>query len=156
MKIGMHGISLGAAMALLYAGSDQGKEISFYVSDSSYGNLMELGRDKLLTYTGDERLVLGMDILNPFFQAALFYHDHKLLYQLDPLYQVKYMTSPVLFLHGGNDTLVPSTVAEELLEVSGSSNKSLYIFQGASHTMEMATNGPAYREHVQNFVRQTS
>lgn len=154
MKIGMHGISLGAAMALLYAGSDQGKDISFYVADSSYGNLMELGRDKLMTYTGDERLVLGMDILNPFFQAALFYHDHKLLCHLDPLYQVKHMTSPVLFLHGGNDTLVPSTVAEELMEASGSSNKSLYIFQGAAHTMEMATNGPAYREHVQNFVRQ--
>ncbi len=153
MQIGMHGISLGAAMALIYSGSDEGQEMKFYVADSSYGNLLGLGRDKLMTYTGDERLVLGMDILNPFFQGALFFHDQKLLRDIDPLCRVEKMTSPVLFLHGGNDTLVPASVAEELLEASHSANKQLYIFKGAGHTMEMATNGPAYREHVQNFVR---
>ena len=153
MQIGMHGISLGAAMALLYSGSKQGKEMSFYVADSSYGDLLALGKEKLFTYTGDERLLLGMDVLNPFFQAALFYHDRTLLYQLDPMYQVKSMTSPVLFLHGGEDRLVPPEVAQELVEASGSRNKSLYVFEGAAHTMEMATNGPAYKEHIQNFVK---
>ena len=153
MEIGIHGISLGAAMALLYSGSDQGKQMKFYVADSSYGNLMELGRDKLMAYTGDDRLVLGMDILNPFFQVALFAHDRKLLCDLDPLYQVKKMTSPVLFLHGGRDKLVPPDTAEELLAASASTRKKLYIFQGAGHTMEMATNRPAYREYIQNFVQ---
>ena len=48
---------------------------------------MELGREKIMRYTGDDRLVLGMDVLNPFFQAALFVHDRKLLRDLDPLTQ---------------------------------------------------------------------
>lgn len=72
MEIGFHGISLGAAMALIYSGSEEGQHMKFYVADSSYGNLLALGRDKIMTYTGDDRLVLGMDVLNPFMQAAMF------------------------------------------------------------------------------------
>ena len=47
VKIGMHGISLGAAMALIYSGTERGKNISFYVADSAYGGMMELGKDKI-------------------------------------------------------------------------------------------------------------
>ena len=36
MTIGLHGISLGAAMALLYAGSEYGQDLSFVVADSAY------------------------------------------------------------------------------------------------------------------------
>lgn len=156
MEIGFHGISLGAAMALIYSGSSEGKNMKFYVSDSSYGNLLALGRDKIMTYTGDNRLVLGMDVLNPFMQAAMFFHTGKILSDVDPACQVKHMTSPVLFLHGGADMLVPPSAAEELLADSSSTKKELYIFDGAAHTMEMATNGPAYKRTVQKFVKELS
>lgn len=66
------------------------------------------------------------------------------------------MSSPVLFLHGGADMLVPPSVAHELLTDSSSNVKELYIFDGAAHTMEMATNGPAYKQVVQKFVNQRS
>lgn len=55
VKIGMHGISLGGAMALIYSGTERGKKISFYVADSAYGGMMELGKDKISAYTGDPR-----------------------------------------------------------------------------------------------------
>ena len=45
--------------------------MKFYVADSSYGNLLELGKEKLYKYTEDDHYVLGMDALNPFFQLAL-------------------------------------------------------------------------------------
>ena len=108
MQIGIHGISLGAAMALLYSGSKEGSAMKFYVADSSYASLMELGREKIMRYTGDDRLVLGMDVLNPFFQAALFVHDRKLLRDLDPLVQSAKARSPLLILHGKSDTLIPT------------------------------------------------
>ena len=110
--------------------------MKFYVADSSYGDLLDLGRDKLMKYMGDDRLVLGMDVLNPFFQAALYMHTGKLLSDIDPVNRVQHMTSPVLFLHGAKD-------------------QKLYIFQGASHTMEMSANGPAYREYVTDFIKNT-
>ena len=153
MEIGLHGISLGAAMSLLYSSSEEGHKMKFYIADSSYGNLLELGRDKIITYTGDNRLVLGMDILNPFLQAAMFLHTGKMLSHIDPAEQVTKMTSPVLFLHGGSDTLVPSSVSESLLYASASQYKQLYIFQGAAHTMEMSTNNTAYRNKIQEFIK---
>ena len=153
MEIGLHGFSLGAAMCLIYSGSKEGQEMKFYVADSSYGNLLQLGREKIMTYTGDDRLVLGMNILNPFMQASMFYHTGKLLSSVDPIDQVSHMTSPVLFLHGGADQLIPPSTAEELLAASSSTNKQLYIFQGAGHTMEMAANREAYRNTVQKFLR---
>ena len=156
MEIGFHGISLGAAMALIYSGSKEGQQMKFFVADSSYGNLLELGRDKILTYTGDDRLVLGMDVLNPFMQAAMFFHTGKVLSDVDPASQVTHMASPVLFLHGGADMLVPPSAAHELLADSSSSVKELYIFDGAAHTMEMAVNGPAYKQVVKKFVSERS
>ncbi|WP_337383290.1 alpha/beta hydrolase, partial [Acidaminococcus timonensis] len=44
VSIGFHGISLGAAMSLIYAGTPQGRAMKFYVADSSYGNVLELGQ----------------------------------------------------------------------------------------------------------------
>lgn len=132
MQIGFHGVSLGAAMALIYSASDEGKQMKFYVADSSYGDLLDLGRDKLMKYTGDDRLVLGMDVLNPFFQAALYMHTGKLLSDIDPVNRVQHMTSPVLFLHGAKDQLVPPEVAELLLADSSSTNKN-FIYSRERH-----------------------
>lgn len=156
MEIGMHGISLGAAMALIYSGTENGKHISFYIADSAYGNLMELGKDKLSAYTGDTRLLWGMDVVDPFFQSVMWLKSGKTLSDIDPVEAVKRMTSPVLFLHGGADTLVPPKTAEELAAASGSRKKELFIFDGAAHTMEMAANGEAYRNAIHGFLENIS
>lgn len=156
MEIGMHGISLGAAMALVYSGTENGKNISFYIADSAYGNLMELGKDKLSAYTGDTRLLWGMDVVEPFFQGVMWMRSGKMLADIDPLEAVQRMTSPVLFLHGGADTLIPPKTAEELALASGSRKKEIFIFSGAGHAMEMATNETAYRETIHVFLESLS
>lgn len=70
VKIGMHGISLGAAMALIYSGTERGKNISFYVADSAYGGMMELGKDKISAYTGDPGFCGGWISWSLFFKAS--------------------------------------------------------------------------------------
>lgn len=76
VKIGMHGISLGAAMALIYSGTERGKNISFYVADSAYGGMMELGKDKISAYTGDPRFY-GAWILWSLFPKCLMVEERK-------------------------------------------------------------------------------
>lgn len=154
VEIGFHGVSLGAAMSLIYAGAPQGHEAKFYVADSSYGDVLELGQAKLLNYTGDQRLLLGMRLINPFFQAAMFYHTHKLLSDVDPAIQVGRMTSPVLFLHGTSDELIPMEVGENLVNRSASQNKKLVLFQGSAHAVALATNPRDYRRTVRKFVQE--
>ncbi len=154
-KEGIHGVSLGAALALIYGGTEKGKEVAFYVADSSYGNLMKLGEDKLSAFTGDPMLVDMMDLLYPFFQVTLYGNEGKWLSDIDPLDSAKKMTSPVLFLHGEKDSLVPAKVAEELFDAAGSRNKRLVLFPEAGHTMELGTDRSAYVEAVQNFIAST-
>lgn len=91
-----------------------------------------------------------------FFQSVLWLRSGKTLSDIDPLEAVRRMTAPVLFLHGGADTLIPPKTAEELLQASGSSQKELFIFDGAGHTMEMAVNGDAYRKAVRVFLESLS
>lgn len=152
VEIGIHGISLGAAMSLIYAGSPQGQDVKFYVADSAYGDVLELGQKKLLNYTGDQRLLLGMKLINPFFQAAMFYHTRKTLKDVDPAIRVEHMTSPVLFLHGTKDELIPMEVGENLVNRSTSANKKLVLFQGSAHAVALATNPRDYRRTVRTFI----
>ena len=93
--IGLHGISLGAAMALLYAGSDRQQQVAFVIADSSYGNIISMGREKLMDWTGDKNLVLGYDLLDPFFQAAMLVHTHKLVSRTGPCRALYKSTGPV-------------------------------------------------------------
>lgn len=150
--VGMHGISLGAAMSLLYSGTDNGQNLLFYVADSSYADLLSLGKEKVYAWSGDERMLLSMDIINPFFQAAMFIHTGKLLHNIEPIDAVANAKAPILFLHGAADTLVPPSAAQELGDAAGSNRKEIRIFEGAGHAAEYAANPAAYERIVSNFV----
>lgn len=151
--VGMHGISLGAAMSLLYSGTDNGQNLLFYVADSSYADLLSLGKEKVYAWSGDERMLLSMDIIDPFFQAAMFIHTGKLLHNIEPIDAVKHTKAPILFLHGASDTLVPASAAQELGNACASNRKEIRIFEGAGHAAEFSANPGAYKEIVQKFVQ---
>lgn len=149
---GLHGISLGAAMALLYSGTDRGQSLSFVVADSSYADLMSLAKEKVYDWSGDDRILFSMDLVNPFFQAAMYAHTGKLLQDIEPADAVAKSAAPTLFLHGGADRLVPPEAAQILGNASGASRKEIRIFEGAGHAAEFSVNPRAYTEIVQNFI----
>lgn len=152
MRVGLHGISLGAAMALLYAGSDAGKNLSFVVADSSYGNIIALGQEKLREAQADKWTIRGYKILDPFFQGAMWYHTGKLVADIEPAQAVKRITVPVLFLHGSDDQLVPVQTAKSLYDNCQSPDKDIYVFGHSGHAVGIATNSGEYRETVTTFV----
>lgn len=152
VHIGMHGVSLGAAMALLYSGTDTGRTLQFYVADSAYGNLTQLGRDKVLAWAGDKRAVWGFNTLNPFFQAAMYYHNRQLLSDLEPMRSVEKMTSPVLFLHGSADELIPVETVQELYDHSRSRRKVVHVFRGSGHAVGIGTDTDEYERVLSNFL----
>ncbi|CDE92784.1 alpha/beta hydrolase [Acidaminococcus sp. CAG:542] len=152
VSIGFHGISLGAAMSLIYAGTPQGRDMAFYVADSSYGNVLELGREKLMNYTEDQRILTGMEVLDPFFQASMYYHTRKTLRDVDPASCVQRMTTPVLFLHGDVDRLIPPHIAEELMDRCTSPHKKLVYFEGSGHANEIVDNPEGYAQAVGSFL----
>lgn len=150
--IGFHGISLGGAMSLLYAGTPQGQTLKFVVADSAYGNILELSQEKIMGYTGDQRLLHGMQFLTPFFEIALYYHTQKTLSDLDPAASVKRMSAPVLFLHGNQDQLIPVHIAEDMENESTSSFKKLTYFEKAGHANAISTDPETYSNTVTTFL----
>lgn len=152
--IGLHGISLGGAMALLYAGSEQGSQLAFCVSDSSYGNILQLGKDKAFDWLQDPKAIWGVNIVAPFFQAAMFYHTHQFLSDIEPLRAVTHITVPVLILHGSADELIPAATAEDLYQMCRSNSKYIYIFKKAPHAVAIEKNYNEYRRVLTDFLEQ--
>ena len=70
VKIGMHGISLGAAMALIYSGTERGKNISFYVADSAYGGHDGTGEGQDLRLYRRSPVFVGDGSRGAFFSKA--------------------------------------------------------------------------------------
>lgn len=152
MQIGLHGISLGAAMSLLYVGGDHGKNISFVVADSSYGNIIALGQEKLREAQADKWTIRGYKVLDPFFQGAMYYHTRKLVSDIEPAQAVKHITVPVLFLHGSDDELVPVKTAKSLYDNCQSKDKDIYVFGHSGHAVGIATNKQEYINVVTGFL----
>lgn len=155
MDVGLHGISLGAAMALLYAGSDAGRDTAFVVADSSYGNIVSLGREKLMAAARDDRLIWEYDILMPFFQGAMWYHTGKFLSDIEPAQAVRSIRCPVLFLHGQEDRLVPVKTVWSLYENCASPEKYIHIFEDSPHAVGISANRQEYRQIVTEFLLDT-
>lgn len=149
--IGVHGESLGAVTALLEAKLDRKKkDVDFYVVDCPYSDLWELMNIKL---TGDSR---------PNFQPVgafiLFYADiialeksNFSLHAVSPITVIKDIETPIMFIHGSNDTFIPASMSLELyLRKKGP--KGIYISPGADHAMSYLTNKQEYTDKVNQFL----
>ena len=130
VKIGMHGVSLGAAMELLYAQTDGGHTIAFYVADSSYGNIMSMATGKLESIRSESPLIKGVKIITPFVEAATWFH-----------------TGHVLDYY-----LVPPEEARALYAACTSQKKEIYFARGASHAMAYQTDAGEYEQKVYQFL----
>lgn len=149
--IGVHGESLGAITALLQAYLDQKKkDVDFYVVDCPYSDLRELLNIKL---TGDYR---------PNFQASgafiLFYANIVALKKsnfslnaVSPITVISDITTPIMFIHGSNDTFIPASMSLELY-LRNKGPKGIYISPGAGHAMSYLTNKQEYTDKVEQFL----
>ena len=153
--IGVHGESLGAVTALLQSTLDQSKKnVNFYVADCPYSDLRELMNIKL---SGD---------LRPSFEPAagfiLFYANiialkksHFSLYAVSPITAISDIKTPIMFIHGSNDTFIPASMSLELyLRKTGP--KGIYISPGAEHAMSHFINKEEYTAKVKQFLTENN
>ena len=112
--IGMHGISMGAATALLHAGlNESNKRVAFYIADSAYSDLESLLADQM-----SQRLQLPGNIppqvLLPYANAVTYLRARFTFGAASPLRVVQQVTTPVLYIHGEADRLVPASMSQHL------------------------------------------
>ena len=150
-RIGVHGISLGGAYAGLHSGL--GREAAdFYVSDSAYADfrsLYDIHIGSKARLTADSYAAKGLWL---YCNAAMLVHTGAVFSQVSPAEAVRSASRPMLFLHGGQDTLVPEEAAHLLYEACGSSQKELDILEHAAHAQGLSE-GSDYAGYIRDFLQ---
>jgi len=148
LEILIHGWSMGAATAILAAGSKRLPEnVVGVVADSSFDTLANQIR-----YIMRKRYHLA-----PRFQKKMVDHFviKKLgysIFMVSPYAKAKMITVPLLLIHGTEDTFVPPPMGEAIYSRVRAPKRFLLI-EGAKHVMSYDTAPSIYSSEVEHFLK---
>lgn len=150
--IGVHGISLGAATALLHAEQNEtGRRVAFYIADSAYSDFGDM-----LTPHAEERLQLAGNIpfryVWPYANAVAYIKSRFTFYEASPIQAVRHATTPILFIHGESDKLVPVLMSQELYNAA-QGPREIYTFPQADHVSSFYKDQIRYSRVVKSFIQ---
>ncbi|SKA92427.1 hypothetical protein SAMN05428976_12012 [Clostridium sp. USBA 49] len=149
--IGVHGEDIGGVAALLQAKKNEDKKIvSFYVVDSAFSDLNEYFT---LKFKNKYNLKYKF-LIKPF----IFYLDEInrikngfYLNEVSPINILKEIKTPIMFIHGSNDSVVPKSMAEDMYNVK-ENNKKIYIVPNSEHGETYFTDEDEYTQKVNEFI----
>lgn len=149
--IGVHGISMGAATALMHAElNESNKRVAFYVADSAYSDFETLLEFQINRFVDSTGLDISK-ILLQYTNIVSYFHSKSTLQQASPLRAVQHVTTPILYIHGEADELVPAYMSLELQEATKGPSE-VFIFTNSSHGSAIFDNHRLYKQIVQNFI----
>lgn len=147
-KIVLHGQSMGAATALLMAGSPEASEhIAAVVADSAYTEAYEMFGDKITEWF---HLPAA-----PFVDSACVMLRLRGGYNLrdaSPLRAVAGSSVPTLFIHGDQDRMIDVGMSYELFEAAAG-EKELFIVEGAGHAQAQDKDPTEYYGRIDTFLK---
>ncbi len=147
--IGVHGVSMGAATALMHAElNEPNKRVAFYVADSAYSDFEELLTLQMRQYFPE---IAMPRLLLQYANIVAYLHARFTFRQASPIRSVRQVTTPVLYIHGDADKLVPPSMSEELYRAT-KGPRQLVIFPNTEHIAAIFDDRYRYRSVVQRFV----
>ena len=150
--IGVHGISMGAATALLHAElNESNKRVAFYIADSAYSDFETLMELQINRYMHSTHLEIAKFLLQ-YANVVSYFHSRSTFQQASPLRAVQQVTTPILYIHGDADELVPAYMSLELQEATKGPSE-IFIFTNSTHGSAIFDNQKSYKEIVQNFIQ---
>lgn len=150
--IGVHGISMGAATALMHAElNETNKRVAFYVADSSYSDFETLLAQQMAQRLSLPGIVLPK-ILLQYANAVAFFNSRFTFHQASPIRSVRNVTTPVLYIHGEADELVPASMSQDLYRAT-KGPRQIYIVPHAGHVAAIYDDRYRYGGVVRSFVR---
>lgn len=148
-QIILYGESMGAATIMMAVGENEllPKQVVAVVEDCGYTSAYDMFKDQL-----KERFGLPSF---PFLPAASIVGQIRLgfsFYNADAQEQLKKATLPILFIHGGSDDYVPTSMGEKLYE-EYTGEKQLLIVDGAGHGQSADVDADTYYKTVFSFLK---
>ena len=151
-QIGVHGISMGAATALMHAElNEKNKRVAFYIADSSYSDFETLLKLQLRQRLPQVEPLL-LDLLMPYVNLAAYFQARFTFYQASPLQAVRHVTTPILYLHGEADKLIPLSMSQALYQATPGPRQ-LVTFPQMEHIQAAYQDRQQYDQVIQDFIR---
>ncbi|MBL8965359.1 MAG: alpha/beta hydrolase [Spirochaetaceae bacterium] len=144
--VGLHGESLGAAVALQYAALEP--RISFVVADCAFS---DLGRLLAFRLRADFRLP-PFPFLYIAEAAARLLGGGMRVSRIVPLESAAAIGAPVLFIHGEADEFTPASMSLEMFAARAGKPGGIHLAPGAGHARSFAVDPEAYDRLVAGFL----
>jgi uncharacterized protein len=145
-EIVLHGVSMGAATVLMVSGEELPYNVKAIVADSPYTSVNEL-----FAYQLDRMFHLPAFPILPstsFVTKLLADYSFK---EASALKQVKKAKVPILYIHGTDDTFVPTEMSFELYE-NTPTEKEMITFDDSMHGEAIAVYRDEYVNKLAEFL----
>ncbi|MCM3225546.1 alpha/beta hydrolase [Terribacillus saccharophilus] len=148
LKLGVHGESMGAATALLYAGTvEDGAD--FYIADCPYSDFAEQ-----VAYRLKVQFHLPRQVFLPAAELIVRKLDGYRFRDVSPIHSVVNIEKPVLFISSLPDSYIPVQMTKDLYAKKQSGYKQLHLFEKGDHAMSLADNKQEYEQVVKHFLQE--
>lgn len=145
-RVFLHGNSMGAALVLMTSGEELPEAVKGIVADSGYTSVKEELSYQLKHLYHLPAFPL-MDITSLITKVKAGYTFE----EASAVEQVKENTKPLFIIHGAEDELVPTEMANTLYE-HASGEKKLWIVPKAGHTKAYAVATEEFQNKLSNFL----
>lgn len=147
IKIILHGVSMGSATVCMMSGRNNlPANVKFTVADCGFTTAKELFKFKMDGLgIPDVGLLRGVNFANRI-NHGFDFRD------IAPVECVQNARVPMLFVHGKEDNLVPSYMAQVLYDNCSNPNKDILIVEGADHAQAHVGGKEEYEAKIDKFI----
>lgn len=138
----LHGISMGGATVMMCAGDSLPSSVKGIIDDCGYTSVWD-------EFSGEIKNQFGLPV-HPLLDIASRMCQRRYGWnfkEASALEQVRKSPLPILFIHGDNDTFVPTAMVHQLYEAKTIGYKRLWIVPDTRHAA-------AYRNHPNEYFQQ--
>lgn len=144
--IGLHGQSLGGGTVLEYLSIAQ-PNVKFVIADCPYSDLTQLIHYQITVLNKAPAFPL-MSLVNRLLARKAGFR----LEQVSPIKAVESSLLPVMFIHGTEDTYVPTEMSKDMYKVKQGAKKLLLVSQ-AVHANAYSVDPENYSKETIQFIR---
>ena len=146
IEILLHGVSMGAATVLAASGEQYlPKQVIGIVADCGFTSPWDA-----ISYQLKHGMHIPVYPFLPICEKICKYRAGFDLHQFAAIDQVKKATTPILFVQGGKDKMVPAFMAQQLYDACAS-RKQLLMIEDAGHAESIALAPEAYHQAILSF-----
>ncbi len=147
-EIVLYGVSMGGATVMMISGEDLPSNVKAIVEDCGYSSIW--GE---FAYQLEAVFNLPTFPVMNFASAVTKIRAGYTLEEGSAVKQVAKSVTPIMFIHGDNDTFVPSHMVHEVYDAA-TCPKEKYVVEGAGHGMAAGIAGEEYWVKVESFINQ--